>query len=247
MLHPYPVSVELSPEAADLELLSALVTEHLGTDGERWFTPDGYDGLALCVLDSIYSTGNRYSSVIRMLQRYQQARVNEGGDPQSDGPSDLLSAAERWGGMDGFVARTGYKWRVSTQPGAPFKAVAALGAARVLQRAGFETVADVRSALTDRDTQPSAPVKKEWVRLPGQRSGLTWTYFLMLAGVPGVKADRMVVRYVSRALGREADPRESALLVAALADQHGVSQTRLDHAIWRKESGRAVFIDSAQP
>ena len=54
----------------------------------------------------------------------------------------------------------------------------------------------------------------------------------------------MVVRYVSRALGRETDPRESGLLVAAVADRYGLSQTRLDHAIWRKESGRAIFSDS---
>ena len=238
------MAVEQSRDEADIELLSALVAAELGTDGQRWFTPDGYDGLALCVLDSIYSTGNRYSSVLRMLARYREARLEEGGDPYSDGPSDLLSAAERWGGTDGFVAQTGYRWRVSTQPGAPFKAASALGAARVLQRAGLETVPDVRGALTDRASQEASPIKKEWIKLPGQRSGLTWTYFLMLAGVPGVKADRMVVRYVSRALGRETDPRESALLVAAVADRYGLSQTRLDHAIWRKESGRAIFTDS---
>ena len=229
---------------ADIELLAALVAAELGTDGQRWFTPDGYDGLALCVLDSTYSTGNRYSSVLRMLARYRESRLEEGGDPYSDGPSDVLSAADRWGGTDGFVAQTGHRWRVSTQPGAPFKAESALGAARVLQRAGLETVADVRDALTDRSRQEASPIKMGWIKLPRQRSGLTWTYFLMLAGVPGVKADRMVVRYVSRALGRETDARESASLVAAVADRSGVSQTMLDHAIWRKESGRAVFIDS---
>lgn len=238
------MTVEQSRGEADIELLSTFVATELGTDGQRWFTPDGYGGLALCVLDSIYSTGNHYSSVLRMLARYREARLEEGGDPYSDGASDLVSAGERWGGTDGFVAQTGYRWRVSTQPGAPFKAASALGAARLLQGAGLETVTDVRGALADRAAQESSPIKKEWIKLPGQRSGLTWTYFLMLAGVPGVKADRMVVRYVSRALGRETDARESALLVAAVADRSGVSQTKLDHAIWRKESGRAVFIDS---
>lgn len=233
-------------DEADVELLSALVVAELGSDGQRWFTPDGYDGLALCVLDSIYSTGNRYSTVLRMLARYREVRLEEGGDPFSDGPSDLLAAAERWGGTGGFVAQTGYRWRVSTQPRAPFKASSALAAAQVLQRAGLETVPEVRAALTNRASQEASPVKREWVKLPGQRSGLTWTYFLMLAGVPGVKADRMVVRYVSRALGRDTDSRTSALLVAAVADRHGLSQTKLDHAIWRKESGRAIFMDSAE-
>ncbi len=65
----------------------------------------------------------------------------------------------------------------------------------------------------------------------------------MLCGVPGVKADRMVVRYVSEALGRSVDSRTAALLVGAVADQMSVTRTKLDHAIWRKESGREVHID----
>lgn len=228
----------------DVNALRAVVDANLGTDEHLWFAPDGYAGVALCILDSIYSTGNRYSSVVRMLANYREARRAEGGDPESDGPIDLLAAADRWGGTEGFVARTGYRWRVSTQPNAPFKASAALGAARILDGAGMDTVADVRDELTDPARQAKSVVKTEWIRLPGQRSGLTWAYFLMLAGVPGVKADRMVVRYVSRALQRQVGALEAASLVAKLADAADLSRTKLDHAIWRHESGRDVFIDS---
>ena len=61
----------------------------------------------------------------------------------------------------------------------------------------------------------------------------------MLAGVPGVKADRMVVRYVARALDRGASnrtPREFADLVREVAARNGWDVIRTDHAIWRFES-----------
>lgn len=86
-------------------------------------------------------------------------------------------------------------------------------------------------------------MKRAWVSLPGQRSGITWNYFLMLAGIPGVKADRMIIGYTNRALGRSVTAKEAGSLVGVVADQLGVSRTLLDHAIWRLESGRPVFLD----
>lgn len=66
----------------------------------------------------------------------------------------------------------------------------------------------------------------------------------MLCGVPGVKADRMVVAYVSRALGRDVTPTEAATLVGQIADDIHVNRTKLDHAICRKESHREVYLDA---
>lgn len=63
----------------------------------------------------------------------------------------------------------------------------------------------------------------------------------MLAGVPGVKADRMVIRYVERAVGAtpgHLGASDAAALVRAVAELTGRNITHLDHAIWRFESGR---------
>lgn len=64
----------------------------------------------------------------------------------------------------------------------------------------------------------------------------------MLCGIPGVKADRMIVAYVGNALGGKLGEREAATLVGDLASHLKVSRTKLDHAIWRKESGREVYL-----
>jgi len=63
----------------------------------------------------------------------------------------------------------------------------------------------------------------------------------MLAQVPGVKADRMVIRYVARAIRvNEASlrPADAARLVKQVAAIKAWDVIHLDHAIWRYESGR---------
>jgi len=220
--------------------LADAVKQKIGTDAERWYEPDGYGSLALAVLDSIYSTGNRYSGVINAVNKYRVARRDEGADPDRDTARDLVEAVDRWGGTDELVSRTN-AWRVSSKEGAPRKAAAAYEAAKILARHGLDTVSDVRETLSDRSAQHESPVKKEWLGIPGQSSGLTWTYFLMLCGVPGVKADRMVLRFVRSAVGEDTDAREAAQLVEAVAEQLGVSYSVLDHAIWRQASGRSVL------
>lgn len=227
---------------ADAESLVEAIDGDLGLEHERWFDPTGYQSAALCLLDSIYSTGNHYSGVINLVGRYKERRREEGADASIDSVQDLIRAAESWGGVDGLIDVTN-RWKTSTRKGAPSKASAVLEAADMLARHELVTIDDIRSALTDPHSQEHSEVKNEWLRIPGQRSGLTWNYFLMLAGVPGVKADRMIVRYVSRVLNREIAPKEAAGLVSRVADHLGIRRTKLDHAIWRKESGREVYAD----
>ncbi|MFN2345173.1 MAG: hypothetical protein ABR616_05620 [Dermatophilaceae bacterium] len=52
----------------------------------------------------------------------------------------------------------------------------------------------------------------------------------------------MVVSYVSRALGESVSGEEARLLVGNVARAQGVDEIVLDHAIWRLESGREVYL-----
>ncbi|RCS91642.1 hypothetical protein CIK61_17760 [Brevibacterium aurantiacum] len=71
---------------------------------------------------------------------------------------------------------------------------------------------------------------------------VTFEYFSMLLGVPGVKADTMIVRYVNNALraaGHEAVIGKVArTLVIEVFDalQKGESLTHFEHALWRFQS-----------
>jgi hypothetical protein len=64
----------------------------------------------------------------------------------------------------------------------------------------------------------------------------TTSYFMMLLGIPGVKADVMIRRYVGRALGTNvATTTVAAEAVAIAATALGLELMDLEHTIWEVE------------
>lgn len=228
------------PLTTDEELLRDRIIEEFGTDPESWFCPDGYQSVALAILDSIYSTGHRYQGVINLIDRYCDLRRKEEANPKIDTANDLIEAFNRWGGVEGFALKTKNRWRTSSSLQAPYKAYAALEAAKILAAHSIETASDVVNRLTERESREHSDIAKEWLAITGQSSGLTWNYFLMLLEIPGVKADRMVTRFVTETLGRPKDvsAKEASRLVETVADDLNLNYIQLDHTIWRYQSDR---------
>ena len=228
----------------DVMLLVTACETDLG-DPSLWFTPDGYpDSLASCIIDSIYSTGARYSSVVKIVKRYRDYRIDQGGDPDTDGTDELAATIAELGGADPWATRIGNRRPTSTSPGAPLKAETIAALTKVLAAQGVRTTAELRAAAASADGLKA--VERAWRATPGQRSGITWDYALMLAQIPGAKADRMVLKYVSRAIGCRPGsmlPERAADLVSSVAQTKGWNVIHLDHAIWRFESGRPFQDD----
>lgn len=201
--------------------------------------PGGYpDGLALCVIDSVQSTGITYSSVGKVLDRYRAYRRAQGADPAVDGTEELLATFDELDGPDGWASRIGTRNRTSTRGGI-LKAEAIRDEACGLGAAGITNTTKLRAAAGDEVWLEQ--VRKAWCAVKGQRSGITWRYVLMLAGVPGVKPDRMICRFVADALGvprRRVGAEFAAEIVTAAAPELDGSVTALDHAIWRFQRGR---------
>lgn len=80
--------------------------------------------------------------------------------------------------------------------------------------------------------------KRAYTRVHGL-GAVTWEYFGMLLGKPGVKADTWICRFVERAVGRDVSPREAKSLVMAAAGRLNADATHLDHAIWAYERQRS--------
>lgn len=214
------------------------IAQDIGEDHATWRVPRGYPSVACSVLDAIYSTGNHYSGVERLVSRYAALRGTDSPQELFDGPTELIATMERAGGSEGFAELTNNRWRAWARKSAPRKSHVALQAARLLEESGLTSREVVRGDFQDRSRRQSSEVSTAWKRLPGQRSGLTWHYFLMLNSLPGVKADRMIRRYVTCALGlpRTISATEASLLVEAAGDEIGVPYSTLDHAIWRFEA-----------
>lgn len=198
-----------------------------------WVEPKGYtDSLALCAIDSVYSLRARYTSVVRVLDRYRAARRAQGADPASDSGPDLTAFIDEVGGPAAFASDV-----VHNQTKAPgtniLKAATLHEAVRALAAAGCTTTVELRDAGID--TLDRASTAWRGTKGLGQ---VSWDYFLMNAGIDGVKADTMVRRFVTLALEADAtvgiDRARAA--VAGAAETFGVTSRTLDHAIWRYQS-----------
>lgn len=218
-------------DESDALLVAASIRDRCGPVG-TWSKPPGYPGsLALSVIDAIQSVGVKYGSVVNVVGHYRDHRTSEVAD--HDGAVELVEVFDQLG-VEGFQTMVHNHHRVSTLPAAPSKAEAIRQGAHLL--AGHaSTTSDLRAKANDHELQ------QRWRALPGQRSGITWRYLLMLAGVPGVKPDRMVRRFVARAVqrpGKSLSDDDLARLVTLAAYQLGIHPTLADHLIWRAQSGR---------
>lgn len=230
-------SAESSPASSQADDLADKVVRLVNAklpEQVAWVNPSGYhQSLALCIIDSIQSLGVRYGSVVAVVQRYREARP---GLADTDGAIELLASFDLRGGVEHWVRDIGNHNRTSSKPDAPLKASVIRAAADLLIAEGVPTAVQLREL----DENRSAALKAKWRALPGQRSGISWRYFLMLAGVPGVKADRMICRFVQSASGRSkpvVTPSVAGAAVEAAAERVGVPTITLDHAIWRWQSG----------
>jgi len=225
-----------------LDTLKARVVEKLGDPRQLKELDLSNKGLALCVIDSIQSTGVRYRGVENVLVRYVKFRKLQGADPYTDGMPELLMTFDELGGPGPWAAEIGNQHKTSTSKGAPLKAVAVQAEAATLAGLGVMTRDDLRRVAADRDRLRE--VGAAWKAVKAQSSGITWRYVLMLAGVPGVKPDRMIVRFVADALGMRrqtinANFAEDAVIETAAA--LGINNvTTLDHAIWLYQRGRPL-------
>ncbi|WP_043480656.1 hypothetical protein [Arthrobacter sp. SPG23] len=215
-------------------------------DESAWITANGYPGsLALCIIDSIFSTGSHYTSVINVVNAYCDIRKAQGADPHRDGVDELLASFEAVGGSAGWAKAVDNHKPAHTKPGALLKAEVIHRAAlalKGLEGGGIFTTVDMHAeyAIDSELTR----IKKAWLKLPSQSSGVTYNYLLILAGFQSVKPDRMVIRFVEEHAGRVGKPltsMQTAQLIMQVAELYPTQPRRLDHVIWRHVSGREVF------
>lgn len=127
------------------------------------------------------------------------------------------------------------------------KSVAVLAAAANLHRLGVIHARDIRILAPDVSAARFRDVKHAYISVQGLGK-ITFEYFLMLQGIPGVKADVMIRRFVARALGLAGEDAVSAagaraLVVAAHDRLHGIehypgSLTAFEHALWQHQRVR---------
>jgi hypothetical protein len=219
----------MSISAEDVQILTGQCQQFLGSEA-----PVGYlNSLALCIVDSVQSTGVTYVSVVNVVNRYRAYRSMQGGNADTDSATQLVATFAELGGVATWADRIGNGNKTSTHKGAPLKAYAIEAEAKGMIEMGIFSAQDLRDAAANPDDL--ARVRKVWLTVPGQGPGVTWHYVQMLAGITGIKPDRMIIRFVANALGRPTKSLTTGFCVeilTAVADELTMTATELDHAIW---------------
>ena len=130
----------------------------------------------------------------------------------------------------------GNRQRTSSRSGI-LKADAVMRFAKVLKSHGIQRLAEME------DVGRQEAVRRDLMRIPGQGSGWTFDYCLMLAGSDGfVKADRMICRYIGNAMeldGPASVELARSLLLLAVENLRcrysSITPRAVDFAIWDLE------------
>jgi hypothetical protein len=190
-----------------------------------------YSHLPLCVIDAVFSIGVRYSSVRNTVCRFcdyygiQEFKAKE-----------IVTTSEALSWMQGVTAdylrEAVFNNRQRTSPtnGIP-KAEAVVQVMEILKKFHIETKEDVNK-LTNPD------IEHEVRKIPGQTSGISFKYFLMLSGIEGyVKPDRMIIKFIETSANVKIKQEDcQPILQSALTrlSQQGFNLTlrELDNLIW---------------
>jgi hypothetical protein len=197
-----------------------------------------YHSLPLCVIDAVFSIGVRHRNVQNVVEAWCVAQTPKWPKYSTTAKArhiitDLIQVTKGYAGVD-LAHRFfgGNRQRTSSRSGI-LKADAVVQFAKALQKNGVDDFPDIRDA--DRAERAKQAVRS----IPGQGSGLSFDYFLMLAGDDSyVKPDRMICRFVAEAAGRpDISPytaRDAVVAACSILAREfpNLTPRLLDHLIW---------------
>ena len=221
-------------------------TQYLPLAGARLHEAYFYQSLPFCVIDAVYSINARYEGVEAVVTRYcafyglQRLREPRDRMPPTSEQQPLSALIEKMSelGSDQFareVFQNGQ--RTSTRSGI-LKSEAVLRFATVLQHHGINFLQDVEPRATD------TALERDLREIPGQKSGISTSYFFMLAGSEKlIKPDRRILSFLERCVGQCPTPSEAQVLLSEacgiLKSKHPQLTPRLlDYVIWDEERKR---------
>lgn len=208
-----------------------------------------YDALPYCVIDAVFSIGVKYTSTQNVvksyctyygLREYNAERDCKGDTHTISQFIDNITSAGIENSADIIFKN---HQRTSPRNGI-LKADAVIRFARILQKYGIETLADMAAKGL------SVRAEQEILQIPGQKSGLSLRYFYMLSGDDSqAKPDRHVLRFLKEHTGRDFSIQQAqdALInvVGVLKEKYPHMTVRLlDYSIWdymaHREKGKAL-------
>ncbi len=235
-----PVAAVRTDEA---EALAACCTACLHFEAARLADEYFYQSLPLCVIDAVYSIGVRYEGVQNTVKRYcdhfglQKFRQPRDRMPATNEQQALSALIEKMNdaGIEKFTQEVfGNHQRTSTRSGI-LKSEAVFRFSTVLQKHGLNFLQDVPARALDGN------LELQLRQIPGQRSGISISYFFMLTGTEDfIKPDRWIISFLHSCLGRQVTPLEAQFLLSKVSEilrpkHRHLTPRLLDYLIWNHE------------
>ena len=216
--------------------------------------PIGYEHLGLVVLDAIYSLRANYDIiVIPLINRVRDTvRLDSAEGPAS--PASEFDAA-RLRSWIASLTDTERRMILNNQksPGTSIlKSTTCIEVADVLVDARAGTCREFRTRCEAERQGYGRGTLGASLRSVRGVGPAAWRYMINLVGLPSVKPDTMVMRWLEGVTGASRSPDEAAELVEAasatlMSNGIALDARATDHLIWRVQSGRPItFVGREQ-
>ena len=213
----------IDSELVDILYGAVCSTKSLGPTVEKWPKwGGGWPRADMAIVDAVLSPRQRYCVVKRKVLNWKSATA--------------LRAAEEFAIFrNGLALEEREILGTRNMPGTAIQRVDGIIACANLllnHQASLRTNCDIRDYVkTEYEAMEIRNLLESNVKGIGPA---TSAYFLMLVGVPGVKADSILTRFISEVFPNyRFSQREIEELVATCATRFETTPTKLDYAIWR--------------
>ena len=203
-----------------------------------------YSSLPHCIIDAVFSIGIKYTATRNVVERFSQYLSLDtfrefGSDfPNIDKQYSINQFINFYQKNDiYFITNNVYKnkCRTSTVNGI-LKSEAVLEYAKVLQKYKVNYFQDLAKVINN------ASFERDIKYIKGQKSGISLSYFFMLAGDENlIKPDRMVERFVEDCINKKLSTNEltqifSKVIKILKPNYPSLTLRELDHEIWKFKS-----------
>ncbi len=222
-------------------ILADCCKKHLDLKNAKLSGEYYYKSLPICIIDAVFSIGIRYTITRNVVKNFcEKAQIQQLREHGSEFPpierqfsvESLLKLYDEYSIDE--MTDSFYKNRNRTSPQSGIlKSEAVLMFAKVLENYGINYFQDLSGLICDDEFENAIKM------IPGQRSGISTSYFFMLAGEDNfIKADRMIIRFIEYCIGRVVDvDQASSLIIGAIdilkEEFPDLTPRKLDHEIWK--------------
>ena len=190
--------------------------------------PYNYESLSACIIDCVYSLRQKYTTTVKVVDRYAERYMNGNRENAGDTLSDFIERVESTT-PEKFADKVLDNKTVS---GGVLKSLVCLNLAKQLKALGIETIEDFQKFVDQNSLERCIHSVK------GMGDAGT-NYLFMLAGDPNrAKLDVHIQHCIEDALGMKVDDKECQSLFSAAveklkADYSEITVRSLDSAIWQ--------------